>query len=308
MSEMLEPLCIRALMHAQNESRKLHVNWVCGVQILLGISQVRGTDIAAAVVLSGFKPHEVRLELEKVLAGRKEMVGDVIPYTETAKTIMRLAKQKAQMRSVIPQVTLLDLLLAVLENPGELLVDSVISSGTHWGTFREELRKRVQTTVPPKDGFFVNCQFLGRELDGNSQEVLQIARTELQSDHSKELGTEHILLGIFQVDTGIRQILNEAGILLPIIRQNIKDMRKARIEQNLAEGIEDLTSTEVESICNIASVKAKEDATPVRPLHMMLAILSGKCLALDVLNLASPQIEMLVAQLKKTQVKPVVEQ
>ncbi len=308
MSEMLEPPCIRALVHAQNESRKLHVNWVCGVQILLGISQVRGTDIAAAVVLSGFKPHEVRLELEKVLAGRKEMVGDVIPYTEAAKTIMLLARQKAQVRSVIPQVTLLDLLLAVLENPGELLVDSVINSGTHWGTFREELRKRVQTTVPPKEGFFVDCQFLGRELNGNSSEALQIARTEMQSDQSKKLGTEHILLGIFQVDSGIRQILNEAGILLPSIRKNIKEMRKARIEENSVKGLEDLTSTEVENLCSSASGKAKEDATPVTPLHMMLAILSGKCLALDVLNLASPQIETLVAQLKKTQVKPVVEE
>jgi ATP-dependent Clp protease ATP-binding subunit ClpA len=313
MFEIFDPQCFRALRYADEESRKLRVNWVCAVQILLGISRMMGTDLAAAIVLSGFKPEEVRLQLRKILADRRENVGDIIPFTETAKTIFHAAVNKAKARSIAPHVSMADLLLAVIDNPNDLLVDSVIDSGTHWGTFREELRKRVQVAANPLEGMFVNCKFLGRELNGDSREVLQVARSELQSQSGTEIGTEHILLGIFQVDSSVRMSLNEVGVLLPSIRKKLQELREEVIEQSASEEMDEQSTSkdvqepvipELEIVCKNASLMAQEEAKAITPRHIMQAILTIDCLARRALDLEVPQITKLFEQLTKERETP----
>lgn len=294
----LDKQCIRALIYAQEESKSLRVNWVCSAQLLLGISRTMGTDVSAAVVLSGLSPHELRLELARVLKHRRETVADVIPYTATAKTVLAQAGAKAKSRSALPHVTLSDLLLAVIENPNEFLVDAVINSGTHWGTFREQVRKRLQfCKTTGQDSLLSSSPLFEGELSDISHDVLQFARSELNSAGTEELSTEHILLGIFQADSSIRQTLISAGVKLVSLRKKILERRQTRTSSEDFGGVSESENTEVKDICDFASLKAKNDSTPITPRHLMLAILSVDCAAQRALEMDESQITRLVESL-----------
>jgi ATP-dependent Clp protease ATP-binding subunit ClpA len=303
MFETFDRQCHMAFVYAQDEAKRLGAKQVCAPQILLGISRMMGTDVAAAVVLSGFKPQEVRLELERELQGKAVAIATEIQWTNTAKTIVQAAVKKARERSAMPHVSLVDLLMAVLENPDDLLVDVVINSGTHWGMFREEVRKRLKNRLPSaQENLFSCCEFPGLELDPASSEALLIARSEAQSNHCDVLATEHILLGLIQADGLIRQSLSEAGVQLGSIRKRIRELREANNDKTTSENVQSQASTQVKSVCQCAAMKAKEDSKVVAVRHILLAILTVDCTAKEVLNMDASQISAVTQRLTKTEV------
>lgn len=87
---------IKAIMLAQEESRRLKNNFVGTEQILLGLIGEE-TGIAAKVLKSlGANLKETRIEVEKLVGQGSEFVGGEIPFTPRSKRVLDLSLEEAQ--------------------------------------------------------------------------------------------------------------------------------------------------------------------------------------------------------------------
>jgi len=100
MFERFTEKAIKAIMIAQEESRRLGHNFVGTEQILLGLIG-EGTGVAAKALASmGVKLKETRIEVEKIIGRGSGIVAVEIPFTPRTKRVLELSVQEANQEGV----------------------------------------------------------------------------------------------------------------------------------------------------------------------------------------------------------------
>ena len=96
MFERFTERAIKAIMLAQEESKRLGYNYVGTEQILLGLISEE-TSIAAKTLKSmGVTLDKARIEVEKIIGKGSDFVEVEIPFTQKAKNVLGLAWHESQ--------------------------------------------------------------------------------------------------------------------------------------------------------------------------------------------------------------------
>src|SRR4028118_2300199 len=87
---------IKAVLLAQEETRRLDHNFVGTEQILLGLI-AEGTGIAAKIFQEmGIKLKTARIEVEKIIDRGSAELSEEIPFSPRAKIVLELSLQEAE--------------------------------------------------------------------------------------------------------------------------------------------------------------------------------------------------------------------
>jgi ATP-dependent Clp protease ATP-binding subunit ClpC len=142
MFERFTEKTVKAIMLAQEESRRLGHNFVGTEQLLLGLI-AEGTGIAAKALISlGITLTDARLEVEKMLGKRSNIIGVEVPFTPRSKRVLELALQESQ-KLGHNCIDTEHLLLSLLRD-GEGLAPKILAN---LGFSREEIWARVMTMI-----------------------------------------------------------------------------------------------------------------------------------------------------------------
>ncbi len=166
-------------------------------------------------VRTGFSSGRVRIE-----CGDGEVQTMFERYTEKARRVIFFARYEASSLGQ-PYLETEHLLLGILrEDKG--LTNLLLGPQTY--TSMESIRKQIEknTTIREKISTSVDLP-----LSNESKRVLAYAAEEAELLSSREIGTEHLLLGLLREEKSFAaQILRERGLELPAAREKVQRMPK----------------------------------------------------------------------------------
>ncbi len=117
----------------------------------------------------------------------------------------------------------------------------------------------------------------------DAKKVLTHAQKEAEQARHSYIGTEHLLLGLLQVDSEARQLINRLGVDEEKVRATIQSVL-GRSERILIQQI--IPTSRVKTVIELSfGVAQREGAANVTPLHLLIGLLEeGEGIAAHVLK------------------------
>ena len=240
---------IKAIMLAQEESRRLGHNYVGTEMLLLGLI---GEDISiAAQVLKsvGLTLKEVRIEVERIIGRGAGFVSVEIPFTPGAKKVLSLAEYH-QLGHI--HLDTENLLLGLIQEPEQVVGEIFAHFGVELTAVREKVVQLSDEKIPEISSSTVQ-NFAAMETNREIRRILeQISKgrrgrsdsgesflferfTEkgfkviMRSDEESRrlghnfIGTEQLLIGLIDEETGIAaKVLRSMGVTLKDTRTEVE--------------------------------------------------------------------------------------
>ena len=232
MFERFTEKAITVIMLAQEEARRLGHNFVGTEQILLGLIG-EGTGVAAKVLKSiNVKLKDARIEVEKIIIiGRGSGSAVEIPFTPRAKRVFELSVEEACQlgHNYIGTEHLLLGLIRECEGVGCVVLEKlssvdlvsirdriihIIESPDH----EVNLDIRIKYSQKQELEFFYKCHH-------KALHVMRLAEKESRRLGHNFVGTEQILVGLIEEDTGLAaQVLKSMDVNLEKIRATVEQV------------------------------------------------------------------------------------
>lgn len=230
------PRAQQALALARKEADRFNHNFVGTEHLLLGIIRL-GQGVAVNVLQKlGFDLQSIRKEVEKqVGTGPDQKIIGNIPYTPRVKKVLSLAAKEAKALSHT-YVGTEHILMGLLREGDGVAARVLTSLGVKTDRTREEIlkeldpnfaaeyileRQSLKPMTPAEIEQAEQAQVLS-EFTPRAQQVLGFARKEADSFNHTYVGTEHLLLGLIRLGSGVAvTILKQLGMDLEATRKEV---------------------------------------------------------------------------------------
>lgn len=265
---------------ASHEAQRLNHEYVGTEHILLGLI-AEGAGVAANVLkILEIDLHQVRREVEKVIASRPDMVtGGNLPQTPGAKRAIQSAMEEAHNLNH-NHVGTEHLLLGTLRETEGVAAQVLVNLGLKLEDVRQEVLTLLgATSIEPSTetltGSFGMKSADQIEYTDRARKVMLLAAEEAYNFGHTYIGPEHILLAIYREGTGIGvEELNNAGLTESRVREEIEKLLRVRGE--LKGQCFQLSSAAHDTVMLAAPFSMLTDAERVDSDHLLLSLLKSQ--------------------------------
>jgi len=271
----------RVMVLANGEAQRFNHEYVATEHLLLALVQ-EGGGLAANVLMNlGIDLRKIRMEVERRMLPGPEIVAiGKLPRTARATMVIEAAEEEARLVSH-PAVGTEHLLLGLLRIPEGLATLVLTQLGVTIETVRAGIRQLVpdasttedQLTASPSarhpSGEESPRELLGRE----SRKCLRRSLEAAQQMGQAAIGTEHLLLGLLQEESGIAaDALRRAGMDLTAARAQVEALIPRRVDGISLEQIR--TAPQVNEVLRKAQrVAGRFDRELIATEHLLFALL-----------------------------------
>jgi ATP-dependent Clp protease ATP-binding subunit ClpA len=274
---------IKVLTDAQNGAKELNHSKLCPEHILLGIVNQKSGIASKFLKAAGLNSQNIKEKLKLKLKNIETTnATEILPFSNSLKLVLKKTWDKSielKTHYILPEHIFLSLIAKETSGTSKILEEMEIDVSRIKISVERIVEKKVSSTVHPEarrkkysaetpSSFALNFDNI---LPAN---MLNVALEKLKNTNFEAIGTEQIMLAIFEnAEDNLFEIFKNEGITKDIFLQKLSETTSRAEEYNK----EILYTPKAYLALNSASEIAKElGSSVVLPEHIVLGLLREK--------------------------------